>query len=73
LAGFGANEAQVLLAPKQLEGTSEDWSALNSRLGGHGLALKLVAETIRELFGGKISSFRQDAGGSNVFGGAAVG
>src|SRR5262249_10460852 len=50
LGGLGVDEAQVLLAAKQLEGTSQQWAELNARFGGNGLALKVVGETIRELF-----------------------
>ncbi|HTD77542.1 MAG TPA: NACHT domain-containing protein, partial [Chloroflexota bacterium] len=46
LGGFGADDAQVLLAPKQLEGTSQQWVALNARFGGNGLALKMVGESV---------------------------
>src|SRR5216683_7815058 len=68
LGGLGIDEAQVLLAPKQLEGTSQQWGELNARFGGNGLALKVVGETIREVFGGEIGSFLEEAGASSVFG-----
>jgi WD40 repeat protein/transcriptional regulator with XRE-family HTH domain len=69
LGGLGSDEAQVLLAPKQLLGTSEHWGELNERVGGNGLALKVVGESIRELFGGQIASFLAEADASGVFGG----
>jgi DNA-binding XRE family transcriptional regulator len=69
LGGLGVDEAQVLLAPKQLIGSSEQWAELTTRFGGNGLALKLVGERIRELFGGDLGSFLQEAGVSSVFGG----
>src|SRR5258706_14047244 len=53
---------------KQLIGTSEQWAELIARFGGNGLALNLVGESIRELFGGDLGSFLQEAG-SSVFGG----
>jgi hypothetical protein len=56
------------LAPKQLVGTSEDWAELAARFSGNGLALKVVGETIRELFDGSIGSFLAEAGVSSVFG-----
>src|SRR5262249_42947264 len=52
LGGLRADEAQVLLAPKQLAGSNEHWSELTTRLSGNGLALKMIGESIRELFGG---------------------
>ena len=69
LGGLGVDEAQVLLAPKQLVGSSEQWAELTSRFGGNGLALKLVGERIRELFGGDIGAFLAEGDGSAVFGG----
>src|SRR6266508_4237872 len=69
LGGLGVDEAQALLAPKQLAGTSEQWAELCARFGGNGLALNLVGESIRELFGGEVGSFLQEAGSSSVFGG----
>src|SRR6266545_1119405 len=69
LAGLGVDEAQALLAAKQLSGTSAQWAELIARFGGNGLALTLVGESIRELFGGDLGSFLEEAGGSSVFGG----
>jgi hypothetical protein len=45
IGGLGVNEVQVLLAPKQLDGSTKDWATLNERFGGNGLALKVVGET----------------------------
>jgi transcriptional regulator with XRE-family HTH domain len=69
LGGLGVYEAQVLLAPKQLSGTSEQWAELTARLGGNGLALKVAGESIRELFGRNLGSFLNEAGASPIFGG----
>ena len=33
LGGLGVDEAQALLAPKQLEGSSQEWAELNARFG----------------------------------------
>jgi NACHT domain len=49
LGGLGIDAAQALLAPKQLVGSSHQWTELNARFGGNGLALKVVGETIRRL------------------------
>lgn len=62
LGGLGVDEARRVLANKQLAGTSEQWAELTSRFGGNGLALKLVGERIRELFGGEIGLFWQRRG-----------
>ena len=69
LGGLGTDEAQVLLAAKQLDGTSQQWAELNARFGGNGLALKVVGERIRELFGGEIGAFLEETDTSSVFGG----
>ena len=42
---------------------------LNARYGGNGLALKVVGETIRELFSGEIGTFLEAGSGDSVFGG----
>jgi WD40 repeat protein/DNA-binding XRE family transcriptional regulator len=69
VSGLRAEEAQVLLGPKQLAGTSEQWTELVARFGGNGLALKVVGETIRELFDGNLGAFLDETGASSVFGG----
>ncbi len=69
LGGLGVPEAQVLLASHKLDGTSQEWGELNARYGGNGLALKVVGETIRELFRGDIGTFLPEAGDGNVFAG----
>jgi WD40 repeat protein/transcriptional regulator with XRE-family HTH domain len=69
LGGLGVDEAQVLLAPKHLSGTSEQWAELTARLGGNGLALKVAGESIRELFGHDLGSFLDGGGASPIFGG----
>ncbi|MBV9173326.1 MAG: helix-turn-helix domain-containing protein [Chloroflexi bacterium] len=68
LAGLGAHEVRALLASRQLEGTTEQWAELTARLGGNALALKVVSDTIRELYAGEIGTFLEDAGDSSVFG-----
>jgi WD40 repeat protein len=69
LGGLGVDEARVLLAPKLLSGTGLHWAQLTARLAGNGLALKLVSETISELFGGDIGAYLDGAGSETVFGG----
>jgi WD40 repeat protein/DNA-binding transcriptional regulator YiaG len=69
LEGLGAIEAQAMLADKQLSGTAENWTDLITRVGGNGLALKLVGETIREVFAGDIAAFLDEPGSITAFGG----
>jgi hypothetical protein len=68
LGGLGVPEGQVFLADKQLSGNAEDWANLIARFGGNGLALKVVGESIREVFGGVIGAFLE-SGSAAVFGG----
>jgi WD40 repeat protein/transcriptional regulator with XRE-family HTH domain len=71
LHGLGAAEAQSLLADKQLTGDARAWVSLVDRYGGNGLALKIVAETIRQLYDGDVSEFLAEASATygTVFGG----
>src|SRR5205823_1069254 len=67
--GLGVAEAQVLLADKQLSGSTTEWADLIARFGGNGLALKIVGESIRQLFGGDLGAFLEESGSGTVFGG----
>ena len=71
LHGLGTLEAQALLADKQLNGDAQAWASLVGRYGGNGLALKVVGETIRQLYVGNIAPFVADAVATygTVFGG----
>jgi WD40 repeat protein/transcriptional regulator with XRE-family HTH domain len=62
LDGFGIEEGRTLLGEKRLGGDEAAWRALVARYGGNGLALKVVGETIRELFGGDIAAYLEFAG-----------
>ena len=57
LAGLEHVAGQELLKDKRLSGTNEAWAALIARYSGNPLALKLVSETIREVFDGRIADF----------------
>jgi hypothetical protein len=61
LQGLSTNEAQMLLVEKQLRGDSEVWLSLVGRYGGNGLALKIVGETIRQLYNGDVRAFLAEA------------
>ncbi|HEV7664444.1 MAG TPA: XRE family transcriptional regulator, partial [Chloroflexota bacterium] len=69
LVGLGVPEGQVLLADKQLSGTDDDWANLIARFGGNGLALKVVGESISQVFAGDIGMFLEQSGSATVFGG----
>jgi transcriptional regulator with XRE-family HTH domain len=69
LGGLGFPEGQALLADKQLSGTDEEWANLIGRFGGNGLALKVVGESISQVFGGNIGMFLDQSGSGTVFGG----
>jgi WD40 repeat protein/transcriptional regulator with XRE-family HTH domain len=57
LSGFSLDDGRALLQDKQLEGDDAAWYALIGRFGGNGLALKVIGETIRELFDGAIGDY----------------
>jgi hypothetical protein len=67
LGGLGAEDVRSLLRAKQLVGTSEQWAELTARIGGDALALKVVGETIRELFSGDLGSFLEEHAGGQVW------
>jgi WD40 repeat protein/transcriptional regulator with XRE-family HTH domain len=50
-------DGRVLLQGSDLSGSEEQWRNLHERYSGNPLALKIVADTIRELFAGKIDAF----------------
>ena len=57
LNGFDVEDGRTLLQDKDLTGDAAAWQALIGRYGGNGLALKVVGETIRELFDGEIDAY----------------
>ena len=50
-------DSLLLLEDRGLHGANHDWTTLIERYSGNPLALHIVAETIRELFGGDIAQF----------------
>lgn len=66
LSGLGQTEGQKILQDKGLFGSEQEWTQLVEKYSGNPLALKLVAEPIRELFGGDIAVFMQQ--GEIIFG-----
>jgi WD40 repeat protein/transcriptional regulator with XRE-family HTH domain len=69
LSGLGLREGRALLAHKELSGDDRDWANLVARFGGNGLALQVVGESIRQVFGGDIGAYFEEAGPGTVFGG----
>jgi WD40 repeat protein/transcriptional regulator with XRE-family HTH domain len=69
VGGLGVNEAQAMLSDKRLRGDEAGWANLVARYGGNGLALKVVGESIRQVFGGEIDAFLEQGGPGTVFGG----
>src|SRR6266567_507803 len=57
LDGLNAVASEQLLAEKDVAGTTPERERLIERYGGNPLALKVVAQTIVELFGGEIAEF----------------
>src|SRR5262249_44046791 len=57
LVGLNAGAGQEILKARGLSGSAEAGAVLVKRYSGNPLALKLVAETIEELFGGAMGAF----------------
>ena len=70
LTGLGEEECQDLLHGKELFGAEAAWRELVSRYSGNPLALKIIAETICEVFGGDIGAFLRE--GAILFDGVQV-
>jgi WD40 repeat protein/DNA-binding SARP family transcriptional activator len=60
LEGLDPAAGQALLLDRGLSGQALAVNALVQRYSGHPLALKLVVETVQELFGGGIDDFLQE-------------
>jgi hypothetical protein len=61
LHGLSVAEIQALLADKRLDGDSPAWIDLVDRYSGNALALKIVGETIRQVYDGDVAAFLRDA------------
>jgi len=69
LTSLTTADSLAMLAGRGLTGDDGDWAALHERYSGNPLALKIVVETIRQLFNGHIHDFlHTDA---MIFGGIA--
>jgi hypothetical protein len=60
LEGLSPEDGRDILKDKGLQGTEHDWEVLITHYGGNQLALKLVGQTIREVFGSTITAFLKD-------------
>ncbi len=60
LGGLPPLAGRHILEDKGLQGTEHDWEVLIPHYGGNPLALKLVAQTIREVFGSTITAFLKE-------------
>jgi len=60
LSGIGSRESREILKEKELLGSEEQWTTLVDLYAGNPLALKLVSDSIRELFAGNIATFLQE-------------
>jgi WD40 repeat protein len=69
LGGLSPADGQALLREKRLHGDSAGWTSLIERYGGNALALKMVGESIRQVFRGAIHEFLHQADSGGVFGG----
>src|SRR5438477_6884485 len=67
LVGMDEQTAQALLSDKELRGTPDAWQRLVDGYAGNPLALKIVAQTISDLFSGDIDRFLQE--GELIFNG----
>jgi hypothetical protein len=67
LVGLDEQTARVLLANKGLSGTSLAWQRLVVGYAGNPLVLKIVAQTVADLFGGELDRFLEE--GELVFNG----
>jgi ribosomal protein S18 acetylase RimI-like enzyme len=67
LSSLGAVGGRALLTETGLTGSDVSWRTLIDRYSGNPLALKLVAEPIREIFGGDIAAFLTEE--TAIFGG----
>jgi GTPase SAR1 family protein len=60
LTGLDRESCQQLVETSHLWGTEAEWDILVSKYQGNPQYLKIVAPTIRDIFGGKIANFLQE-------------
>src|SRR5438105_1143295 len=57
VSGLTVVDAQALLSERHLRGGEREWTSLVERYGGNVLALKVVAESVLQVFGGEVAAF----------------
>jgi WD40 repeat protein/transcriptional regulator with XRE-family HTH domain len=57
LSGLAEDACEIILKEKEIYGVAGEYEALVALYGGNPLALQLISEPIRELFGGQIGTF----------------
>lgn len=67
LEGISVEAAEQILNSQHLSGQPEQWQQLVTSYSGNPMALKLVSEPIRELYGGDIDAFLNSS--ISIFGG----
>jgi transcriptional regulator with XRE-family HTH domain len=67
LSGMDEQAARVLLADKELVGTTNAWQRFVASYAGNPLALKIVAQAVSDLFSGELERFLQE--GEPIFNG----
>jgi len=70
LDGLAPEDGKYILREKNLSGSATDQDALVQLYGGNPLALKVVAQLIREVFDGDIASFLEE--GEVIFAGSPL-
>lgn len=59
LSGLKVAEGQEILKLKGLSAVEDEWKVMIERYAGNPLALKIVATTIQDIFGGNVTEFLQ--------------
>jgi transcriptional regulator with XRE-family HTH domain len=69
LGGIEVEDARAILRDKSLDGDDCAWSDLVERFDGNGLVLRVVGDSIRQLFNGDIGEFMQQIPTGTIVGG----
>jgi hypothetical protein len=69
LGGIEVEDARAILRDKCLDGDECAWSELVERFDGNGLVLRMVADSIRQLFNGDIGEFMEQIPCGTIVGG----
>jgi transcriptional regulator with XRE-family HTH domain len=69
LGGLEVEDARAMLDDKSLAGDDRVWSELVERFGGNALVLRVVGDSIRQLFNGDIAEFMEQVPSGTMVGG----